>query len=73
MARDLVILLQNNGKDISWQHLKTLYETKVSVAKNLKGLYLLKKLSLEHIQLTSYSRMKVNLTAQVGIDILANT
>jgi hypothetical protein len=56
---------QNNGKDISWKHLKTLYEAKMSMAANSKGLYLFKKLTLEHVKLTSYSRMRVNLAAQV--------
>ena len=31
------------------------------------GLYLLKKLKLEHVRLTSYSRMRVDLAAQVLI------
>ena len=33
------------------------------------GLYLLKKLKLEHVRLNSYSRMRVDLAAQVLIDL----
>ena len=34
-----------------------------------EGLFLLKKLSKEHLDLTSYSRMRVNLAVEVGYNI----
>ena len=58
-------MLQVNGKDIRWHHLVDLYKAKMDMGTRSEGLYLLKKLKLDHIQLTSYSKMKVNLAAQV--------
>ena len=57
--------MQINGKDISWQHLRTLYDAKMSLVERSEGLFLLKKLSKEHLDLTSFSRMRVNLAAEV--------
>ena len=62
-------IMQIRGKNISWQHLCTLYQAKVSMMQRSNGLYLLKKLSKEHIDLTSYSRMRVDLAAEVSIDV----
>ena len=50
----------------SWQHLLRLYDAKNALGGKSQGLYLLKKLSMEHVHLTSYSRMRVNLAAQVN-------
>ena len=36
------------------------------MASQSKGLTLMPKLKLEHLKLTSYSRMRVDLAAQVG-------
>ena len=58
--------LQINGQDILWQQLWKLYDAKTSLAHRSEGLYMLKKLSREHLQLTSYSRMRVNLAVEVG-------
>ena len=52
--------MQINGKHISWDHLVQLYKRKSS-----SGLSLLPKLTREHVYLNSYSRMRVNLAAQV--------
>ena len=57
---------QINGKRILWKHLRDLYEAKCAVAKRSQGLFLLKKLSREHLELTSYSRMRVDLAAEVS-------
>ena len=43
-------------------HLVNLYKAKTAP---VSGLYILPKLKLEHIQLTSFSRMRVHLAAQV--------
>ena len=50
---------QINDQHISWEHLRRLYKHRSS------GLTLLPKLTLEHLNLNSYSRMRVNLAAQV--------
>jgi len=57
---------QNQGKQISWQHLRDLY-TKVH---GDTGLTLLPKLKYEHVNLTSFSKMRVDLAAQVNISTL---
>ena len=54
---------QNNGEHILWDHLEELY--KQSQAES--GLYIGRRLTYEHLHLTSYSKMKVNLAAQVKL------
>lgn len=54
------LIFQNKG-NISWKLVEDLYYNDVE----MNGLYLNKKLSYEHVQLTSFSKMKVNLAAQV--------
>ena len=49
-------------KWISWVHLQLVNKSRQS-----SGLSLLKKITKEHLQLDSYSRMQVNLAVQVGI------
>lgn len=51
-----------NEQDISWSHLVTLYERDSGKA---SGLAMVHKLKYEHIHLTSFSRMRVDLAAQV--------
>ena len=55
-------ILQNNGKLILWSHVRTIQEEIQSDS----GLYVGKLLKPEHINLTSFSRMRVDLAAQVG-------
>ena len=57
--------MQINGQDILWQQLRKLFESKTAMASRSEGLYMLKKLSKEHLDLTSYSRMRVNLAVEV--------
>ena len=57
--------MKNNGKEIAWSHLVDLYERNRS--HDSPGLALLPKLKYEHIQLTSYSKMRVDLAAQVSV------
>lgn len=40
------------------------------MAKRSGGLYLLSKLSLEHVNLTSWSRMRVDLATQVRTQVI---
>ena len=58
--------IQCNGMDISWRHLTELYERNRSRAPDA-GLALLPKLKYEHLHLTSYSKMRVDLAAQVSV------
>lgn len=50
-----------------------LYTAKMGVATRSSGLYLLQKLKLDHVQLNSYSRMKVSLAAQVCMFMYVRT
>lgn len=58
--------LQRNGQFIEWKHLQQLYEKLMRMAAQSKGLSLVPKLKEEHISLTSYSWMRVDLAAQVS-------
>lgn len=61
-----VCIMQIRGQDISWQHLTRLYERHCTVKHSAPGLSILPKLKYEHIHLTSYSKMRVDLAAQVS-------
>ena len=61
--------IQINNKRITWNHLVTLYK-RSQATREPAGLYLLKTLKLEHVQLNSYSRMRVDLAAQVRIRVI---
>ena len=56
---------QRNGKFILWKHLRQLHSKLSAMATQSSGLTLLPKLKQEHVHLTSYSRMRVDLAAQV--------
>jgi hypothetical protein len=56
-------LMQKGGKYILWQHLVDIYDK----TRNESGLFMGKKLKREHTHLTSFSRMRVDLAAQVRI------
>lgn len=55
--------VQNDGYENMWQHLLDLYER--DTEKPGSGLTLLPKLKFEHIKLTSFSKMRVDLATQV--------
>lgn len=57
--------LQKNGQFIVWKHLQDLYNKLSDMAIHSKGLNLVPKLKQEHVKLTSYARMRVDLAAQV--------
>ena len=61
------MLIQINGQDILWQQLRWLYDAKLSLSDRSKGLFMLKKLSKEHLDLTSFSRMRVDLAVEVRL------
>lgn len=52
-----------NGKSISWSHLVALYHRDT---KSASGIRIVPKLKLEHISLMSFSKMRVDLAAQVS-------
>ena len=52
-------------KNISWQHLVDLYKAHRGADCATLGLSILPKLKWEHIELNFYSKMKVDLAAQV--------
>ena len=58
------ITQQNNGKSISWSHLTELYHRNTSPG---MGIRIVPKLKFEHISLTLFSKMLVDLAAQVRI------
>ena len=61
-----IIILQINGQNISWEHLTHLYHHHRGDGKTPhSGLSVLPKLKLEHVALTSFSKMRVDLAAQV--------
>ena len=59
----LYFTLKCNGKDIWWSHIKELHEIN---SKAGMGLQLVPKLKYEHINITSFSAMRVDLAAQVN-------
>ena len=59
-------LLQCNGQPIKWEFVQEGYEKNLGSPSNV-GVSLVHKLSLEHINLTSFSKMRVDLAAQVGL------
>ena len=56
-------LSQFDGKDILWTHLWRLYYANRSTT--CPGLALLPKLKFEHVHLNNFSKMRVDLAAQV--------
>ena len=58
-----IFLSQRNGKHILWDHLHHLQRFTQADS----GLYIGRRLTYEHLNLTSFSKMKVNLGAQVGL------
>ena len=54
-----------NGQGITWQHICDLVDKIYNTSIASHGLSLVPKLKQEHINLTSYSRMRVDLAAQV--------
>lgn len=53
---------QINGQCIEWKHLRDLYRKLQTMS---AGISLVPKLKLEHVELTPFFRMRVDLTAQV--------
>ncbi|KAL5515328.1 hypothetical protein EMCRGX_G000480 [Ephydatia muelleri] len=64
-------MLWCNGKNISWDHLSDLYVLDNDPTKTAPGLRLVPKLMYEHIHLTSFSRMRVDLAAEALSETVA--
>lgn len=58
-------LLKCNGKVIIWEHLMEVYKNGTGADRATPGLSLVPKLKYEHLYLTSFSKMRVDLAAQV--------
>ena len=58
-----------NGKYIEWKQMWDLYGKLSEIAIHSRGLSIAPKLKYEHVKLTSYSRMRVDLAAQVCVHI----
>ena len=59
----IIFTLQKNGQDISWKHVENLYLTETNT---IGGVRLCPKLTKEHLWLSSYSKMRVYLAAQIN-------
>ena len=61
-----------NGNRISWQHVENLYAEDLGLDSSAIGLRKLPFLTHEHIYLGPRTRMRVNLAAQVNLNILSS-
>ena len=59
------ISLQCKGQDIEWSQLRCLYKRNRTVTET-PSLAMLHKVKYEHVYLTSFSKMRVDLAAQVS-------
>ena len=57
--------IQCKGKEIQWAHIEELYFKDSGVQTETPGLAMVPKLKLEHISSGSFSKMRVDLAAQV--------
>ena len=63
---DHVHTLQIDGQQISWEHLEHLYHHHQGDGQRPgSGLSVIPKIKREHVKLTSFSKMRVDLAAQV--------
>ena len=58
----IILYMQCNGREIRWEHIVQLCRGDVG---KVSGLALVPKLKYEHVHLTSFSKMRVDLAAQV--------
>ena len=56
-----------NGQYIAWDQVRSLYQQLSTMYVNSGGLTLLPKLKLEHVNLTSFSCLRMDLAAQVSV------
>ena len=65
------ITLQCNGQAIDWRYVVQLYEQNAGSAVN-QGICLVPKIKYEHVHLTNFSKMRVDLAAQVVQSVTCN-
>ena len=58
-------ILQCEGQDIQWMHLKNLYKRNRPITES-PSLAMIHKIKFEHVNLTAFSKMRVDLAAQVN-------
>ncbi len=63
----MVLFMQKNGQYIEWQQVCALVEKQSEMAASSHGISLIPKLKLEHVKLTPFSKMRVDLAVQVSI------
>jgi len=61
--------MQCCGKEIKWDHLTTLYKRDNYVNKIATGDSILPKINYEHVHLTNFSKIRINLATRVCICI----
>ena len=59
-------VLQCNGQSIKWEFVRDVYDRNLGSSSNV-GVSLVHKLTLEHLNLTSFSKLRVDLAAQVSM------
>ena len=62
----LLFNFKQNGKEILWKHLIDLYNKCSGASTSTPGLSILPHLKYEHVYLTSFSKVRVDLAAQVS-------
>ena len=58
-------MFQCNGSNIDWKHVVDLYHRNAGRITETPGLSIVPKLKYEHIHLNNFSKMRVDLAAQV--------
>ena len=66
----MLLEMQCCGQNINWGLIVKLYETNTGAVTSTPGLSLVPKPKLEHVRLTIFSKMRVDLAAQVCIGML---
>lgn len=61
----MYLTFQCNGNNIEWKHVVDLYHRNAGRVTQAPGLSIVPKLKYEHIHLNSFSKMRVDLAAQV--------
>lgn len=66
MNNYVLLYMQVNGQYIEWKQVEDVYKKNNDMQIQSQGLSILPKLKREHVHLTSFSRMRVDLAAQVS-------
>ena len=66
----ILLSFQCNGNTIEWKHVVDLYHRNAGMVTQTPGLSIVPKLKYEHIHLNNFSKMRVDLAAQVCYNIV---